>query len=168
MKARLLVASLAAAPALVVAMATNGYAGSVEGAAAFAGRLTITPGGSGSSSLCFAADCAFPGVTAGAVLAKPVIGMRGTYAYNEACTLAVPYAPVGTGRLDVSFRDAFGSDTPTVHAQWVRAGLVTVFVGDQGYVGGGAAVVAPVPKQATSPTCGSPVDLVVTGAIAFA
>ncbi|HEV2891104.1 MAG TPA: hypothetical protein VGX28_12085 [Frankiaceae bacterium] len=168
MKVRLMVGALLATPAVLVATATSGHAASVQGAVAFAGRLTIVPGGSGSTNVCFSAVRCADGVAAGAVLAKPVTGMHGTFGYTEGCTLSVPYAPTGVGELDVRFSDLSG-ETPEVNVRWQRFGQIAVLTGRNGYVVGGAAVVAPAPKQAAVPVCGQqPIDLVVTGAMAFA
>jgi len=178
MKVRLLAGSLLAVPAMLVAMATNGHAGSTQGAAAFAGRITITPsiGGTGTANICFDASlsCADSvGAAGGAVVAEPVIGMVGSLAYNEKCTAAVPYAPTGLADLSVSFkRDEIptlqATTTPPVTVKWQRFGLIAVITGTGDYLAAGAAVVAPAPHLVTVPACGSPLDLVVTGAMAFA
>lgn len=176
MKVRLLVGSLLAAPAMLVAMATNGHAGSTQGAVAFAGRITITPsiGGAGTANICFDASlsCADSvGEAGGAVVAKPVNGMVGSFAYDEKCTAGVPYAATGLGGgLNVSFRGLGLQEdlTPPVTAKWDRYGLIAVITGSGDYLAAGAAVVAPAPHLVSVPACGSPLDLVVTGAMAFA
>lgn len=172
MKVRLLAGSLLAAPALLVATATNGHAGAVQGAVTFAGRITITPSPSGASgSICFdALTCgSVDGVATGVANAKPVTGMYGTLSTNDSCTAVAPYAPVATGDLSVSFkRDELGPVGP-VGAQWLRAGLVAVIVSPNvGAPAAGAAVVAPAPHVGDLPLCGSPIDLVLVGAMAFA
>lgn len=173
MKVRLIAGSLLAAPALLVATATNGHASSVQGSVAFAGRLTITPSpsGAGTANVCFDASltCAGSvGAATGIANAKPVTGMTGSLGYVEKCTLAAPYAPTGTGDLNVTLRSLTG-DAP-VSAKWQRFGLVAVITGESLTAPdvAGAAVVAPAPHLVTVPACGSPLDVVVTGAMAFA
>lgn len=165
--------ALLAAPALLVAMATSGHAATPQGAVAFAGRITIVPdeaASGGTASMCFSAlDCAVgDGSAAGAVLAKPIVGMQGTLDYVESCTAAVPYAPVGSGHLTAFFRDAFGQWTDPVGATWIRAGLVAVVLPSGEGTVAGAALAVPAPKVGTVPLCGAPIELAVVGAIAFA
>lgn len=171
MRVRILAGALLAAPALLVATATNGHAGAEKGSVAFAGRITVVPGSSGSTNVCFdaAAGC-LDGVASGAVLAKPVTGMHGTIGYSEACTAAAPYAPTGTADLSLAFTSPTGEVTSPVDARWVRAGLVAVIVPQDGsdYLAGGAAVVAPAPHVGDVPLCGARIDYVITGAMAFA
>lgn len=167
MKVRLMVGALLATPVVLVATATSGNAASVQGTVAFAGRLTIVPGGSGSTNVCFDAVGCADGVAAGTVLAKPVLGMHGTFGYTEGCTLGAPYAPTGVGDLDVRLKTV-QDVTPDVNVRWQRFGQIAVITGRNGYVAGGAAVVAPAPKQAAVPACGTPIDLVISGAMAFA
>jgi len=154
-------------------MATNGHAGSTQGAVAFAGRITITPSpGGATGSICFdALRCAVAeGVATGVANTKAIGGMYGTLATDDSCTVVAPYAPAATGNLSASFVDLEGRTIDgSVNAQWVRAGLVAVIVSPTvGAPAAGAAVVAPAPHVGDLPVCGSPIDLVLTGAMAFA
>lgn len=165
MKARLLTASLLVAPAMLVAMATNGHAASPQGTVSFAGRVTITPSSPGSANVCFSPDisCADSiGSAFGIANTRPVTGMVGSLSYDDACTVAVAYDPVSVGSLDV---ELIGAGVPLT-AKWQRYGLVAVFTGTDQTVAG-AAVMAPAPHPVAAPTCGAPVDLVISGALAF-
>lgn len=171
MKVRLLAGSLLAAPALLVAMATNGHAGAAQGAVAFAGRVTITPSAGGATgSICFdALTCgSVDGAATGVANASAVRGMYGSLSTDDSCTAVAPYAPVATGNLNVSFKTLAGDSGP-VDARWVRGGLVAVIVSpNAGAPVAGAAVVAPAPHVGHLPVCGSPIELVLAGAMAFA
>jgi hypothetical protein len=167
MKVRLIAGSLLAAPAVLVATATSGHAATPTGAVAFAGKITITPNVPGSANLCFdaAAGC-LDGIATGVANAKPITGMAGTFGYDDKCTAVAPYAPQANGTIDVALRGLTG-EVGHAEATWQRYGLVAVFTNSVAPVSG-VAVVAPAPHVGSVPLCGSPIDLVITGALAFA
>jgi len=56
--------------------------------------------------------------------------------------------------------------TGPVHAKWQRYGTIAVLTGDLGDTVAGAALFVPLPSQV--PACGTPLDVAIVGAGAFA
>lgn len=169
MKGRTMVGALLAAPVLMVAAATPSHAAAAQGAIAFAGTVKVVPGSVGAPlSVCFSsvAGCgASTGQAVGAIVAKPVAGMRANVSYTEPC-VADRIAPTGSASIDAEFADLSATWTNPVHATWQRYGTIAVLTGDLGDRVAGAALFVPLPQQV--PACGQPLDVAIVGAAAFA
>jgi hypothetical protein len=163
------------APALLVALANPAEA-ATPGVLAFTGTIRITPTAAPSiaqTDLCFLtakSSCAngvgSTGVAAGAgVAAAPEVldGVQGKVSYSESCLPeARQLAPTGTATITANVHRAGLQDSwsAPVTAQWFRGGLVAVIQGG----GTGAAVFAPMGV----PSCGTAVDVAVTGSVELA
>jgi hypothetical protein len=170
MKGRTMVGALLASPVLLVAAATPSHAAAAaQGAIAFAGTVKVVPGSVGAPlSVCFSsvAGCGTStGQAAGAIVAKPIAGMRANVSYTEPC-VADRIAPTGTAAIDAQFADVSATWTNSVHAKWQRYGTIAVLTGNLGDTVAGAALFVPLPQQV--PACGQPLDVAIVGAAAFA
>jgi hypothetical protein len=172
MKIRSALGLALAVPALVVTLAQPGSA-ATAGVVTFAGTFQVTPDGQSRETLvCFfgvGAACANGAESSGAAAGpafssdplgpQVVDGVQAQVSYTEACTPGTGIAPVATGTIAAETHDALtGQWGNGASAQFVRAGLVAVFVGNAI----GAALVTP----ASVPSCGG-MTLAVSGSAAF-
>lgn len=170
MKVRKTLGTLVTAAALVAGTAGPSQA-ATTGAVTFAGTVMVTPTVSGSPqtlSFCFykaVAGCgslpASTGFAAGADNAGLVVdGLRGTATYVEACGPA-GVAPTGTATITAQVHyAATNSWSSDIVASWDRTGTVALVTG-QAF---GVSLFLP----AGVPSCGTPIPVVVTGAVELA